>query len=266
MPDITPIFSIPFPEDTDPVTDGAQDMRDIADAVENLLAAGHRYAGRQVFTASGTFDKVNALGAGSGVVARALIVKVQGGGGAGAGAAVTAVGETSNGGGGGAGGYAESFLNPTDVAGLAASVSVTVGSGGAGAAGAGSAGTASIFPSFGTGNGGDVGGGAGSVTATVAYPRAGGVGGTASGGNTFNTTGQPGLSSINLGTTISLGITGDGAGSFFGAGGNAVTNGVGVAGSGFGSGGSGARNQSNQATARAGGNGAGGVVIIEVFV
>jgi hypothetical protein len=266
MPDITPIFSIPFPEDTDPVTDGAQDMRDIAFTVENLLAAGHRYAGRQVFTASGTFEKANALGAGSGVVARALIVKVQGGGGAGAGAGVTAVGETSNGGGGGAGGYAESFLNPTDVAGLAASENVTVGNGGAGAAGAGSPGTASIFPSFGTGNGGDVGGGAGASTATVAYPRSGGVGGTASGGNTFNTTGQPGSPSINLGTGLSLGITGDGAGSFFGAGGNAVLNGVGVAGSGFGSGGSGARNQSNQATARAGGNGAGGVVIIEVFV
>jgi hypothetical protein len=262
MPDITPIFSIPFPEDTDPVTDGAQDMRDIAFAVENLLADGHRYAGRQVFTASGTFDKLNALGAGSGVVARALIVKVQGGGGSGAGADITGAGQTDNGGGGGAGGYAESFLNPTDVAGLSSSVSVTVGNGGAGSF-PGNAGTASTFPSFGTGNGG--GTGSRGVTSTVAYPRQGGSGGTATDGNTWQTRGQPGGTSVNFGTGSSDGASGHGAPSIFGSGGK-PTLGVSEAGNGYGAGGSGARNNANRATQRDGGNGAPGIVIVEVFV
>ena len=263
MPDITPIFSIPFPEDTDPVTDGAQDMRDIAFTVENLLADGHRYAGRQVFTASGTFDKLNALGAGSGVVARALIVKVQGGGGSGAGADITGAGQTDNGGGGGAGGYAESFLNPTAVAALSASVSVTVGNGGAGSF-PGNAGTASTFPSFGTGNGGSTGNRG--LTSTAAYPRQGGLGGDAFNGNTWQTRGQPGGTSVNFGTGPSDGASGYGGPSIFGSGGRQSLDVVGQPGNGYGAGGGGARNPQNRAAQRDGGAGAPGIVIVEVFV
>lgn len=262
MPDVTPIFGIPFPEDTDPVLDGAQDMRDIALSVETLLANGHRYVGRQVFTASGTFDKVNALGAGSGVVARALIVKVQGGGGSGAGAGITAAGQTDNGGGAGAGGYAESFLGPTDVAGLAASVSVTVGSGGA-ASLAGNTGGFSQFPSFGRGNGGTTG--ARGVTANAAYPRRGGLGGTAIDGNTWQSQGAPGGTSVNFGTGASAGASGNGASSQFGTGGRGVLDAVGEAGNGYGAGGSGARNAANRGSTRNGGAGAPGIVIVEVF-
>lgn len=94
---VTPIYSFPYPENTDP-PDGPSQIHSLALAVENLLspiAAGARTA--SVYTANGTLA--------SSVYPQAkayLIYGVNGGGGSGGAAATTANSSGSGSGGGGA--------------------------------------------------------------------------------------------------------------------------------------------------------------------
>lgn len=178
---------------------------------------------------------------------RAIRVRVQGGGAGGTGTSTA----TRSVGGGGGGGYAESFI--TDISGLAASVSVTVGSGGAGgtataATVAGGDGGASSFGSLVVGEGGGTAGGAsggdgGGGTGDLVIPGSGGGGGS--------------------GTNSDVSISGHGGGSHLGGGaggfGDATTAIAGRDGRGYGGGGGGGRNGA------AGGNGAPGIVILELF-
>jgi hypothetical protein len=112
------------------------------------------------FTSSGTFTKATYPWL------NAIRVRVQGAGGGSGGCATTSTGQISAGGAGAGGGYAEKFI--TDIAGLASSVTVTVGAGGAGGAAGNNAGSAgNNTTAFGlTGNGG--GGGFGSAAAAFA--------------------------------------------------------------------------------------------------
>ena len=201
---------------------------------------------------------------------RAIRVKCQGGGGGGGGVANPSAGNVAIANGGGGGAYAESFI--TNISGLAASVTVTVGAGGtAGAAGAnnGGAGGTSSFGTAVSANGGALG-----TTQAAAVPP---------GNVTFT--------GLALGATTATGdITIVGEDSQFGhapdtanlvtsVGGNSVlgrsrrgqsnrTGGgfssAGFAGQGYGAGGNGAASGQN-AGAVAGGAGAPGIVIIELY-
>lgn len=168
--------------------------------------AGYRFVGERWITATTNFDKNDAMGDGSKVRARALIVQVVGGGGSGGG--VSSSGGTPNasrrGGGGGGGGYAVSFFKEADVDALPVPVVCTVGGGGSGApvAGSGNAGGTSSFGTLMTANGGNGG--------VLGSTSAGGAAGTASGGNLRNITGSFG----GDGNTGNDGLTGDGGGSF----------------------------------------------------
>ena len=197
---------------------------------------------------------------------RAIRAKCQGAGGGGGGCAATGAGANALGSAGGGGAYAEKWI--TDIAGLAASVTVTVGAGGSGGSAGNNAGSAGGNSSFGTacvGNGGTGGNGgpAGTLSATFHYvgnPANGATGGTGDlvvGGGP----GEPGY-----GVHEAIVKNGAGGYSFLGRGGFASTitggndGGAGAQGGG-GSGGSNAESQS----ARAGGAGGGGVVILELF-
>ena len=108
---------------------------------------------------------------------RALRVRCQGGGGGGGGPGGTGASSVSIGGAGGGGGYAESFI--TDIAGLDASVTITVGAGGSGgSSAAGSNGGSSSFGALVSANGGNGGSyNAGGVsTASVVVGSEGGSG------------------------------------------------------------------------------------------
>ena len=96
----------------------------VTTSIDYQLNTGYRYHSTVYFTSSGTFTKA------SYPWLRAVRVKVQGaGGGGGSGARTSGSFGNNHGAAGGAGGYAERFI--TDIAGLAASETVTVGSGGA---------------------------------------------------------------------------------------------------------------------------------------
>jgi hypothetical protein len=199
---------------------------------------------------------------------RAIRVKCQGAGGGGGGAATTTVGQVSLANGGSGGAYAESFI--TDIAGLSASVTVTVGSGGAGgAAGAnnGSSGGTTSFGSTVSANGGQ--GGFSQIATNFPNVLVNGTSGqtTATGDlkiPSSDTTGYVQILGGLFGDTRSR--SGPGGNSLFGKGGNSRTNsGNGEGQNGQGSGGGGALNTENQATARAGAVGAAGIVIVELF-
>ena len=209
-----------------------------------LAAAGvpsYQYVSTVQFTASGTFGKATYPWL------RAVRVRCQGGGAGGGGSSTT---NRSLGGGGG-GGYAESFI--TNIAGLASSVTVTVGAGGDGGAadassnngtegGASSFGSLVIAAGGGTGAGASGGSGGSSNTGDLVVG-----GGGAGGGSGTNT---PSIAGIG-GSSV---LGGGGA-----ALGDATTSTVGRDGQLYGGGGSGGRNAS------AGGNGAAGIVIVELF-
>ena len=272
MPDITPIFSIPFPEDTDPVTDGAQDMRDIAFTVENLLAAGHRYAGTRIFTSTGTlFAKADAFGDSSNVSARAIVMTLVGGGGGGGGAGVTAAGESAAGGGGSAGAVGIHVLDSAAIAALGTTVTITIGAGGAGGVGAaaGAAGGDTIFGSVadpGIPYAGGGGGGAAGAATNVAHIRAGGTQAIAEHCNVENMRGGGGFASLNFATTVAGGVGGQGGGNAL-AGATQSVNDLGGRTASFpGGGGGGARNPASRATARNGAPGRRGIVIMDIYI
>ncbi len=113
------------------------------------LGTGYTYVQTVYFTASGSFTKATYPWL------RAIRVRLVGAGGGGGAAGATGVSQASQGDGAGGGGYAEAFI--TDIAGLASSVTVTVGAGGAGGVSPstnGSTGGASSFGSAVAANGG----------------------------------------------------------------------------------------------------------------
>lgn len=214
---------------------------------------------RVIFTANGTFSKA------SYPWLRAIRVMVVGGGGSGAGSGGASGGQNSYGTGGGSGAYAESFI--TDIAGLAASTTVTVGAGGAAtAAGAidGNAGAASSFGVLVSAGGG--GGGYTKPNTTLGGYVQGGTPGVATAGE-IQLGGSPGGQGAGLNT---LSQSGNGGSSIFGGGGFGPATGAGSGanagspGTAWGAGGSGAATNAG-GTARASGAGAAGVVIVELY-
>jgi hypothetical protein len=226
------------------------------------LATGYTLSETVYFTASGTFTKATYPWL------RAIRVRCQGGGGGGAGAGVTFA-EVAAGRGGGGGVYAESFI--TDIAGLASSVTVTVGAAGAGGATGTNAGTAGGTSSFGalvSAPGGNAGSTSdfGSVSiwnAGVNSPTTGGTGDLLipGGGNEI---------AFNLSLNVLIGSRG--GDSFWGRGGTrglTFASGSGAngnAGAGLGGGGAGGLNaQGNNSTTRAGGAGTIGRILLELY-
>jgi len=228
---------------------------------------GFAYAGTRYFFSDGTFDKTDAFGDGSGVVPRAIRVRMVGGGGAGMGAVTTGAGVLSCGGGGGGGAYSEKFYDETALASLSSTESVTRGAGGVGAAGAqGTSGGASSFATM-TAPGGSFGPSAGAASAANAIT--GGVGGVAGANADFTAAGSGGggvwwsFSAATFNTPTAFGGS-----SLLGEGGigRLEVSAAGEPGNLYGGGGAGATNRQNQGNARAGGNGANGIVIIDIFV
>jgi len=265
MADVTSPFGFPDPEDTDLVRDGAYDIENLAEGVNEYRTGGYLYAGTRYYTSSGTFAKADAFGDTSNVVPRAIRVRLVGAGGGGGGGATTTAGQVSLATGGGGGAYAESFI--TDIASLDASVTVTRGGGGAGGTGAsGSAGGASSFGSLVSANGGTSGGfrAAGTaplgITGRSAQETATGdlvISGSGTEGYIGNTTynfapagGRSHLAAGAPGRGLVAGITAGGAG---------------VAGSNGGGGGGGAA-AANGESAFTGGAGGNGLVAVDVFI
>ena len=264
MADVTSPFGFPYPEDTDLVRDGAQDIENLATGVNDYLTGGYLYAGTIYYTSSGTFVKADPFGTGD-IGLRAIRVRLVGGGGGGGGCAAAAAGESAAAPSGGGGGYAEAFI--TDIAGLSASVTVTRGAGGAGGAAglnAGSTGGASLFGSLNGGGGGGAGT-AGSFASIVYAPGA--SGGSATGGD-LNIAGSAGGSGQRTGGS---GIVYGGGASLLGARNvdqraNSVgESAAGIAGRLYGGGGNGGV-AVNGGAAQAGGAGGDGIVIVDCFV
>jgi hypothetical protein len=216
----------------------------VFDGTNWVNLTGYVYVQAVYFTSSGTFSK------GDYPWLRAIRVKCVGAGGGGGGGN----GSSPRGGGGGAGGtYTESFI--TDIAGLASSVTVTVGSGGAGGAAtaeltAGSAGGSSSFGSLVSGNGGGGGFGEGGTPSTTGtgdlkIPGSGGGGG---GSNVDNRTGHGGSSQLGGGALSSDRFAGNTAGRAGGL---------------YGGGASGGK--ASASPGAAGGTGGNGIVIVELY-
>lgn len=177
MPANTTPDGIVYPINSDDIAPLETHFQDLADSVQTALTGSgkYRYGGRVQYTASDSFTKASYPGL------RAISVRVQGGGGGSGGCAATGSSQFSLGGSGGGGGYAERFI--TDIAGLAASETVTVGAGGtAGTSGPGDGGTGGSSIAFGITCNGGTGGGAGSaVSAITGVPGTSGSGGGVSG-------------------------------------------------------------------------------------
>lgn len=243
-----PVISLPV--------DGEQPygvkLRTAINAINTVVDSGYLFAQSVQFTSSGTFTKA------SYPWLRAIRVRCVGGGGGGGGATATTGTQASAGGGGGSGAYSESFI--TNIAGLAASVTVTVGAGGTASSGA--AGGNASTSSFGATVTAPGGFGADRRLATVVDAMIrGGVGAVAGVGDIAipGTAGGPGGGDPN-----GFGYGGPGAPSVLGGGGvGSDLNAVGSAGT-FGGGGGGSCNLVFQA-ARAGGAGGAGIVIVELF-
>jgi hypothetical protein len=239
-----------------------------ADVIDDL-GVGFRLVGTRYYTANGTFDKADPFDDGnpSGVVVRAVRVRVQaGGGGSGSSRATTSTqGSASSGGAGG--GYAESFILASA---LTASVDVVVGAGGAGGAAPDTAGSNGGASSFGSGEAFEVSavGGAGGdssiarATPTVpASPSTGGAGGVGD----LIIRGAGSSAPIVMGPE---GVSSGGGRSFLSPGRDTprfTSGSAGAVGELFGGGARGSINCNNQGSARNGSAGAAGIVIVEVF-
>lgn len=204
------------------------------------------------FTGAGTFTVP--------AVFRAIRTYGVGGGGGGGGVTGAGSGQSTAGGGGG-GGYCESWFYPGD---LAATVAVTVGTGGSGAAngtGSGGTGGSTTFGAHWTAAGGTGGSGSTSTTGSTATAR--GDGGAATGGNVLNIDGSAG----ELGRSITnvLLFLGRGGASHLGSAAPASVSVAvnGPAGRSYGGGGSGAIGST---TNRAGGSGAAGLLVVETWL
>jgi hypothetical protein len=234
------------------------DWDDIGD---KRLKGAYAFRETVYFTSNGTFTKADYPWL------RAIRVRVVGGGGGGGGAATTSSNQTANAEGGPGGVYAESFI--TNIAGLSASVTVTVGSGGSGGSAGANNGAAGGNSSFGStvsafGGGGGVGSAATNNTNVVGTtnPSLGGVGDLViPGGRSRNN-----LTAMGGSFDEFRSLSGGGGDSVYGVGGAGRTNnGNGADGNGKGGGGAGALNAQSQGTARSGGAGTAGLVIVELF-
>lgn len=221
---------------------------------------GHSLQQTVYFTSGGSFVKANYP------LARKLRVRAVGAGGGGGGSGTAAASQSTTAGGGGGGGYAEGWV---DVAGLASSVTVTIGTGGtAGVNGAsggnGGTGGASSFGALVAANGGGGGGGGGGST-TTAFGVIGGAYGVGTAGDLI-LAGNAGESGWKDGQ---LGIGGNGGSSQLGGGALGTRIGgagavVGAVGGNYGGGGSGSV-AGNTGSGLAGGIGAQGLVIVEIY-
>jgi hypothetical protein len=217
---------------------------------------GYRYLTTLYYTSDGTFSKASYPGL------RAIVVKCQGAGGGGGGAEATGSGVFAAGAGGGGGAYSEELI--TDIAGLASSVTVTVGAGGTGvSSGYGNSGGTSSFGSLASATGGAGGQTGGALGFWITSgPGAGGTsgvgdlvihGGSGESSNPVNANGGYGGrgGDSQLGTGARSGLAWQSSSNGFN--GNL-----------YGGGGSGAASGQNS-TVKTGGNGANGIVIVELY-
>jgi len=258
MADVTSPFGFAYPEDTDLVRDGAQDIENLATGVNDYLTGGYLYAGTRYYESSAAFLKADPLGTGD-IGLRAVRVRMVGGGGAGGGMPAGSGGS----GGGGGGGYCEKFI--TDLSTLSASEDVTRGAGGAGVVDGtgGQGGTSSFLTLTATGGGGGL---VGQVTAPTT--STGGEGGVGTNGD-LNIGGGAGGLGFALGTGSRENGGGFGGASALsgtsralpraGTGGSASN-----AGQLYGGGGTGVAQRTDGTNA--GASGANGIVIIDCFV
>jgi hypothetical protein len=227
-----------------------------ADAA-TTYGTGYRYLNTVYYTSSGTFSKASYPGL------RAIRVKVVAGGGSGGGAGTTTAGQVSGSGGGGGGAYAESFI--TDIAGLASSITVTVGAGATGVTGnvSGNTGGSSSFGTAVVCAGGTGGVNGGSRVPSDQFGD-GGSGGDASAGD-FRISGSGG--GAFFAQSVARTYPGYGGGSFVGGSTRTIVNTTsGWAGQNYGGGSSGVSNLESQAVNRTSPAGANGIVIVEVYV
>jgi hypothetical protein len=268
MADVTAPFGFPYPEDTDLVRDGASDIENLAEGVNDYLDGGYLYAGTVYFTSSGSFLKADPLGTGD-IGLRAIRVRLVGGGGAGGGSGNTSAGQTRAGAGGGAGVYAERFILASD---LSASETVTRGAGGVGVAdAAGNAGAESSFAKAEAYEVFGAGGGAGGVSNKLLSPSQANPPGQATSGAGDLVSGGGGSGYGLSDASLNAAFAGMGAASFYGGGGRGqgrISDGGagGTAAGAQGAGGGGAVSCANDASGRGGGAGANGIVIVDVFV
>ena len=215
----------------------------------------YRYVDTVYFTSNGTFAKA------SYPWLRAIRVRVQGAGGGGGGADSPSSPGLQVGMSGCGGAYAESFI--TDIAGLASSETVTVGSGGSGGAGAanGSSGGDSSFGSLVVADGGD--GGTSTAFGTTLATVSGRVQSQSPTGDFIVLGGQAG-GAVRL--SASQGFANGGGDSFLGT--ISVTygsgTGNGVNNDSHGGGGSGCLARNGEG-AHTGGRGGDGIVILELY-
>lgn len=258
------IFASSF-KASDTVGSAAQDFRELITARSDgkldptkINGQGYIFVQTLYHTSSTTFAKA------SYPWLRAIRVKCQGGGGGGGSAATTAAGEVAIGGSGGGGGYAESFI--TNIAGLAASETVTVGNGGAGGAAttngaSGAIGGTSSFGALVSASGGEPGGaGNNASVSTTPYIKGG------SGGGLYVTGDLPIQGStghMGMAVVATAAFSGNGGDSVLGVGAARAFNSVGFSAY-RGGGGSGAASQQS-ISSRAGGAGGPGIVIIELY-
>lgn len=242
------------------ITSPAAGEKLVFDGTNWVNLPGYQLVQTLYFTSSGTFTKADFP------FLRAIRVKCVGGGGAGGGAQTTGSGEVSPGGGGRGGSFGESFI--TDIAGLAASVTVTRGAGGTGVAGGtGNGGVNSSFGALVVGGGGS----GASAEPPLATESMGGRGMGSLGGAAGDLVipggaGETGWRRLGQNPSDFRSCGGSGGSSMFGVGGSFVrTSNNGFSGRGFGAGGGGSLNTQNQSTNRTGGAGTNGIVIVELF-
>lgn len=256
MAGTTPIRGWPYPESSDFVADGATAIENLADAIDDTMGRGYVLERTIYYTSNNTFTKATYPWL------RAIRCQVVGGGGGGGGA--NSGGGVSCGGGGGGGAWSIQFI--TNIAGLAASETITVGGGGSSGAGGG---TSSAFGA--TCTGGSGGGATANTTSrsTTGTP----AGGTASGTYQLAINGQRGQSATAFlvsGSHPYFRYAGDGGSSYLGQGGaggadtRVPFNQSGIGATGKGAGGGGAT-LANSGFGASGGSGAPGIVIVELF-
>ncbi|WP_429139262.1 glycine-rich domain-containing protein [Aeromonas veronii] len=213
-----------------------------------------RLLGVKTFTSSGVYTPAEGV--------KSVVVEMVGGGGGSGGTTSTSAGQASLGGGGGAGAYAKAILTAAEIG---SSQSVTIGAGGspgpATTGDAGSGGTTSLGALVSAPGGG--GGGAGSVSSgPVFMGNSGRPSSSPSGSNITGYAGSQGGTGCLLSSTS--GLSGSGANSHFGTGGDskyASSGGQGNSGNGYGSGAGGSANTASQA-AKTGTAGQPGIMII----
>jgi hypothetical protein len=196
---------------------------------------------------------------------RAIRVMCQGAGGGGGGCVATGAGQNAVAGGGGGGAYAEKFI--TDIAGLASSVTVTVGAGGTGGTAGNNAGASGGTSSFGalvSANGGSGGGGSIAV-APINIAQVGANGSTTGTGDLVISGSCASQPWLFISTYVNASIGGESVLGKSNAQGGTGSGANGQNGGNYGAGGYGGANAQNQATARSGGTGGAGIVIIELY-